>query len=60
MPRFFCVFGLVIAAVLVLVFGLDAAIGLPFGKASILADIGFIVAAGMLGFLSFQTLREQR
>lgn len=60
MPKFLCVFGMIVAAVMLLLFALDAAIGVPFGKASMLMDIGFVIVAAILGYLSFTTFREQR
>lgn len=60
MPKFLCVFGMIVAAVMLLLFALDAAIGVPFGKASMLMDIGFVIVAAILGYLSLTTFREQR
>ncbi len=65
MPKALCIAGIVIAALLLMVFGLDLVIpgdpgGLPpFNKANIIMDIGFVLASGILGFLSYITLREQ-
>lgn len=58
MPKALCVFGMVAAGLMVLLFGLDLAIGLPFGKANVIMDVGFIVAAALLGYASFTTYRE--
>ncbi len=61
MPKALCIAGMVIAALLLLIFGLDLAVGLPpFNKANLVMDVGFVVASGILGFLSFMTFREQR
>lgn len=59
MPKALCISGTVIAILMVLLFGLDLAIGFPFGKCSLLMDIGFILAAVLLGAISWLTLREQ-
>jgi hypothetical protein len=40
-------------------FGLDLAIRVPFGKASVAMDVAFLLSAGMLGYLSWNTFREQ-
>jgi hypothetical protein len=51
--------GLLVSILLLLVFALDLALGIPFRKASVAMDIGVIVAAGFLGYLSWATYREQ-
>jgi hypothetical protein len=60
MSKALCIIAIVVSALLVLVFGLDMIIGIPFGKSSIIMDIGFVVFSLILGFLSLTTLREQR
>lgn len=59
MAKAFSVFGMVVAIVFLLVFSLDLAVGMPFGKASLVADIGFIICAIALGYMSWTTYREQ-
>ena len=59
MPKALSISGIVIAIVLLLLFGLDLAVGFPFSKASMAMDIGFVVAALLLGYLSWSTFREQ-
>ena len=59
MPKALSISGIVIAIVLLLIFGLDAALGIPFSQASMAMDIGFVVAALLLGYLSWSTFREQ-
>jgi len=59
MPKALCISGLVIAGLLLLVFGMDLAIGFPFGGANSTLDIGFIVCSAILGYLSWSTYREQ-
>lgn len=59
MAKVLCIAGAVIAVLLVLIFGLDLALKIPFGRASILMDIGFLVAAALLAFISWTTLKEQ-
>ncbi|HVU87892.1 MAG TPA: hypothetical protein VHD36_11270 [Pirellulales bacterium] len=58
MPRALSISGIVVAILLILVFGLDVALGFPFGGASKTMDIGFCIAALLLGYLSWSTLRE--
>jgi len=58
MPKALTILAMVVAVLLFLVFALDAAVGIPFGQASLTMDVGVIVAAGALGFLSFAAYRD--
>jgi hypothetical protein len=50
---------MVVAGLLVLMFGLDLAIGVPFGKAAgAFVDLLFVICAGALGYMSWNTYRE--
>jgi hypothetical protein len=59
MPKALCIVGMVVAVLLVLLFGLDLGLGIPFGGGSMVMSIGFIVCAAILGYLSWATFREQ-
>jgi len=63
MPKALCIAGMAISGLVLLLFGLDLATGFPFGAASstigMVMDIGFAVFAGVLGYLSWATMREQ-
>lgn len=59
MPKALCILGMVVSALTLLLFGLDLAIGLPFGGVSRVVDIVFVAASGILGYLSWSTFREQ-
>ena len=59
MPRVLTIIGMAVAGLLLLLFGLDLALGFPFSKASITMDVLFVVCAGMLGYISWSTYREQ-
>jgi len=59
MPKALCISGMVVAGLLLLFFGLDLAAGVPFGGASTMMDLGFVVCAAILGYLSWATYREQ-
>jgi len=52
--------GMVVAALLILLFGADLAIGIPFGGAQMTMNIGALVGGGILFYLSFSTFRELR
>ena len=60
MPKALTIVGMVVAVLLLLIFALDLLAGVPFGGVSMMMDISFIVCAGILGFLSFTTFREQK
>ncbi len=58
MSKALSIFGIATAILLLLVFALDLAVGF-FRADNMVMDIGFIVAAAILGYLSWNTLREQ-
>lgn len=58
MPRILTILGLVVAVLLLLVFGLDLALGMPFGKVSITMDVLFLVCGVALAYMSWLTLRQ--
>ena len=60
MPKALTIGGMVVSAVLLLLFGLDLAIEIPFQRVSALMDIGVVICALMLGYMSWTTLREIR
>jgi len=59
MPKALSIMGMLVAGLLILVFALDLAIGLPFGKASGTMDIGLIIGGGILLYLGWSAYREQ-
>ncbi|HEV3417273.1 MAG TPA: hypothetical protein VG056_10680 [Pirellulales bacterium] len=59
MAKGLTILGMVIAVLIFCLFGLDLAIGIPFTKANMMMDIGAIVCAGILGYLSWSTFKEQ-
>ena len=59
MPKALCILGTVISVLLLALFLFDLVTTLPFGRPDMAMDVGFIVAAAILGYLSFTTLREQ-
>lgn len=58
MGKGLCIFGLITAVIVLLLFGLDIATGL-FQIGNILVDVMFIICAGLVGYLSWSALREQ-
>lgn len=59
MAKALCILGIAISALVLIVFGLDLAMDTPFNGASKIMDIGFVICSGILGYLSWSTLREQ-
>lgn len=58
MARALTVSGMVVAGLVLLFFGLDLALGIPFSRQSLVFDVGFCLCAGILGYLSWSTWRE--
>ena len=58
MPKALSIFALAVSVLLLLLFGLDLAVGFPFGGANTVIDIGFVVFSALLGYLSWSTMRE--
>jgi hypothetical protein len=59
MAKGLTILGMVIAVLIFCLFGLDLAIGIPFTKANMMMDIGAVVCAAILGYLSWATYKEQ-
>ena len=60
MPKVLCIFGLVVAGLFLLIFGLDLAANFPFnGTNKFIMDIPMVLCSIALGFISWTTLREQ-
>lgn len=59
MPKALCISGMVISVLVLILFGMDISMGVPFHGASSMLDITFIVCAVLVGYLSWATFREQ-
>jgi hypothetical protein len=55
----FTYIGLIVSGLIGLVFAADLAIGLPFRRASPMMDIGFILCAAAMAYMSWTTMKEQ-
>ena len=58
MARGLTITAIAVAVLMLVLFGLDLAIGVPFGKQSMLIDIAFLVCGLGLGLLGVSTWRE--
>lgn len=59
MPKILSIVGMAIAVVLLIIFGMDLAMGVPFDGRSSTMDVAFIVCSAILAYLSWTTFREQ-
>lgn len=59
MPKALTMIGMGVAALFILVFGLDLGLAFPFKRASVFFDVSMLICAGILGYLSYMTYREQ-
>jgi hypothetical protein len=60
MQKALCIFGMVVAVLVVLFFGLDLLIEWPFqGSLKWVMDLPMMLCALVLGYLGWSTLREQ-
>lgn len=53
-----CIVSLVIAGLLTLVFLLDLALGIPFGRASVVLDVLFVIAGALVIWQGISSYRE--
>jgi hypothetical protein len=58
MEKALTIASLVLASLVTLVFVLDLAVGLPFGRQSLVLDILFAIAGGFIIWQSYDTYRE--
>ena len=60
MAKALSVFGMAVSLLLLLVFGLDLAIGFPFNGYNSIMSIGFAVVSALLVYLSWSAFRDSR
>ena len=60
MSKALTIVGMVVAGLVALLFAVDLAVGIPFSRASMMMDIGALIAAAILGYLSWDALRDVR
>ena len=58
MSKFLCIASTSLSAIIFLIFLLDLAAGIPFGKANALMDVMFILCSGGVAALSVRSLRR--
>jgi hypothetical protein len=60
MPKALTIVGMIVACLVLLLFGTDLALKFPFQRASPMMDGIFIACAFILAFMSWSSLREQK
>ena len=58
MSKALCIVSLAIFALLLIVFLLDMVAGIPFGRANMAMDLGFVISCAGLGTLGFFVFRK--
>ena len=58
MEKTLCLASLGVAVLIGLVFALDLAVALPFGRVSLVQDVMFIVAAGLILWQGYEIYRQ--
>jgi hypothetical protein len=58
MEKWFCLSAMGIAGLLLALFMLDIALGIPFGKSNMTTDVCGIVASGLVVYLGFDAFRD--
>ena len=60
MSKALTIVGMVVAALLLVFFGMDFFADVPFGAESKTMNIGAMIAGAILAYISFSTFREQK
>jgi len=60
MSKAMTIVGMVVAALVFVLFGMDLVAGIPFGTDGSMMNFGAIIAAAILGYLSYATFLEQK
>lgn len=59
MGRKLSIVAIAAAALVAVVCILDMAAGIPFSRYSIMMDVLYLISAGVIGYMGFETYREQ-
>jgi len=59
MAKILSLIGLILASLIILLFGIDLAIEFPFRRANTMMDIAFVLCGAALAYMSWATMREQ-
>ncbi|MFN7813990.1 MAG: hypothetical protein ACK5SI_15165 [Planctomycetia bacterium] len=60
MSKVIAMLGMIMAGLLAVVFTADLAAAVPFGRASVVADVGFVVSSLLLGYASWLLMDRRR
>lgn len=60
MAKAMSIAGMIVAGLLALVFIADLAVGIPFSRVGTVTDIGFLLSAVILAYLSWNSFRDSK
>lgn len=60
MPKVLSIAGIIVAALMLLLFGMDLAMRVPFGRPNPILETIFLISTLTIGALGWLTLREQK
>jgi hypothetical protein len=60
MEKWLCLTSMAIAGIVLIAFALDLILKIPFGGLSFTVDIVAVLASGLIGYLGWESYREQR
>jgi hypothetical protein len=60
MAKAMSIAGMIVAGLLALVFIADLAVGIPFSRVGTTTDVGFVVSALILAYLSWNAFRDSK
>ena len=60
MPKMLTIMGMIVACLVLLLFGADLAVSFPFQRVSPTMDILFVICALMMGYMSWSSFRDLR
>lgn len=60
MAKAMSIAGMIVAGLLAFVFIADLAIGVPFSRVGTMTDVGFLVSALILAYLSWNAFRDNK
>ncbi len=58
MEKGLCLAAVLVAALMLIIFGLDLALKWPFGRAGLVQDIVLVIAAALIIWMGYETWRE--
>ncbi len=60
MAKAMSIAGMIVAGLIALIFIADLALGIPFSRVGTMTDVGFVVSALILAYLSWNAFRDSK